>query len=89
MPHELPVTARQKTKRRNAFTNKISTDIQLSKAQLSNIIQLRRFLDVFLGKLAGPLVKVAALLAKNVLAPLVATASASAIDGDIQRKIRG
>ena len=39
-----------------------------------------------LGKFAGPLIKVVA-LAKNVFAPLGTMASASAIDGAIQRKI--
>ena len=39
LPHELFLTTRQKTKRRNAFTNNISTDIKLSKAQIYQIIQ--------------------------------------------------
>ena len=34
LPHELLLT-RQKTKLRNAFENNVSTDIQLSKAQIS------------------------------------------------------
>ena len=38
-------------------------------------------------KLAGPLLKVAIYLAKNVLAPLGKTAAASAIDTGIQKKI--
>ena len=42
-----------------------------------------------LSKLAGPLMKVAMPLAKNVLAPLVLTAAMSAIDGSIQKKIHG
>ena len=42
-----------------------------------------------LSKLAGPLLKVAMPLAKNVLAPLVLTAAMSAIDGSIQKKIHG
>ena len=33
MPHELILTARQKTKTRTAFANNISTDIKLSNAQ--------------------------------------------------------
>ena len=42
-----------------------------------------------LSKLAGPLLKVAMSLAKNVLAPLGLTAVMSAIDGSIQKKIHG
>ena len=35
LPHELLLTTRQKTKLRNAFNNNMSTDIKLSKAQIS------------------------------------------------------
>ena len=38
-PHELLLTTRQKAKLRNAFNNNMSTDLKLSKAQISNIIQ--------------------------------------------------
>ena len=44
LPHELLLTARQKTKLRNAFKNNMSTDIKLFKAQISEIIQSGRFL---------------------------------------------
>ena len=47
------------------------------------------FLSKLLSKLAGPLMKVAMPLAKNVLAPLGLTAAISAIDGSIQKKIHG
>ena len=40
-------------------------------------------------KLAGPLMKVALPLAKNVLAELGLTAAMSAVDGSIQKKIHG
>ena len=63
--HELLITARQKTKQRNAFENNISTDIKLSKAQISKIIQLEGFLDSLLIKLAGTFMKVALTLAKK------------------------
>ena len=53
LPHELLLTARQKTKVRNAFNNNASTDIKLSKAQINKIIQS----GGFLGKLVGPLLK--------------------------------
>ena len=37
--HELLLTARQKTKLRNAFNNNMSTDLKLFKTQISKIIQ--------------------------------------------------
>ena len=88
-PHELLITTRQNTKLRNAVNNNSATDIKLSKAQKKKIIQSGGFLDKLLSKLAGPLMKVALPLAKNVLAPLGLTAAMSAIDGSIQKKIHG
>ena len=41
LPCELFVTTTQTTKIRNTFANNKSTDIKLSKAQISNIIQVR------------------------------------------------
>ena len=89
LPHELLLTTRQKTKLRNAFNNNMSTDLTLSKAQISKIIQSGGFLGSLLSKLAGPLMKVVISLAKNVLTPLGITADASAIDAGIQNKIHG
>ena len=43
LPHELLVTARQKPKLRNAFNNNMSTDLKLSRAQISKIIQSGEF----------------------------------------------
>ena len=86
LPHEWLLTTRQKIKVRNAFNNNMSTDLKLSKAQISKIIQSGEFLGSLLSKLAGPLIKVAIPLAKNVLAPLGITAAASAIDAGIQKK---
>ena len=86
LPHELLLTTRQKTKLRNAFNNNMSTDLKLSKAQISKIIQSGGFLGSLLSKLAGPLMKVAIPLAKNVLAPLGFTAAASATDAGIPKK---
>ena len=60
------MTTRQKSELRNAFNNNMSTDIKLSKAQISKIIQSGTFLGSLLGKLAGPLTKVAVPLAKNI-----------------------
>ena len=67
----------------------MSTDLKLSKAPISKIIQSGGFLGSLLSKLAGPLMKVAIPLAKNVLAPLGITAAASAIDAGIKKKIHG
>ena len=67
----------------------MATDIKLSKAQRKKLIQSGGFLGKLLSKLAGPLMKVAMPLAKNVLAPLGLTAAMSAIDGSIQKKIYG
>ena len=67
----------------------MSTDLKLSKAQISKIIQSGGFLGSLLSKLAGPLMKVAVPLTLNILAPLVITAAASAIDAGIQKKIYG
>ena len=39
LPHELLLTTRQRTKLKNAFNNNMSTDIKLSKAQISKIIR--------------------------------------------------
>ena len=87
-PHELLLTTRQNTKLRNALNNS-ATDIKLSKAQIKKLIQSGGFLGKLLSKLAGPLMKVAMPLAKNVLTPLGLTAAMSAIDGSIQKKIHG
>ena len=66
LPHELLLTTKQKTKLRNAFNNNVSTDLKLSKAQISKIIQSGGFLGLLLSKLAGPLKKIAVPLAKRV-----------------------
>ena len=71
--HELLLTTRQRTKLRNAFNNNMSSDIKLSKAQVSKIIQSGGFLGSLWSKLASPLMKVAVL----------------AIDAGIKKKIHG
>ena len=48
LPHELLLTARQKTKLRNAFNNNMSTDLRLSKAQIIKIIQSRDFFSIII-----------------------------------------
>ena len=56
---------------------------------MSKTTQSGGFLGALLGKFASPFKKVAVSLAENVLAPLASIASASAIDGAIQRKMHG
>ena len=84
--HRVIVDNKTKNKIKNVFNNNKSTDLKLSKAQISKVIQSGGFLGSLLSKLAGPLMKVAIPLAKNVLAPLGITAAASAIDAGIQKK---
>ena len=92
-PHELLLTNRQVANLRKAFANYLSTDIKLSKTQISKMIQS----GGFLGRLLGPLLKtglpliknVIKPLAKSVLIPLGLTAAASAADAGIHKKILG
>ena len=90
LPHELLLTTRQITKLRNAIEDNMSTDIKLSKAQISKIIQSGGFLGKLLGlllKTGLPLIKnVIKPSAKSVLIPLGLTAAASATDAGIQKK---
>ena len=44
LPHELLLTTGQKAKLRNTFSNNMSTDIKLSRSQISKIIQSGGFL---------------------------------------------
>ena len=92
-PYELLLTSRQVANIRKAFANHLSTDVQLSKTQLSKMIQS----GGFLGRLLGPLLKIGLPLmksvikplAKSVLLPLGLTAAASAADAGIHKKILG
>ena len=88
LPHELLLMTRQKTKLRNTFNNNMSTDIKLSKAQITKIIQYGGFLGSLLSKLAGPLTKVTVPLENNILTPLGIIAAA-ATNAGIQKKIHG
>ena len=63
----------------------MSTDIKLSKGQVSKLIQSGWFLGSLLSKTAGPLMKVQAPLAKNILPLLGITTATSAIDSGIQK----
>ena len=57
LPHELLLITSQKPLLRYAFENNMSTDIKLSKTQMSKINQPGGFLGALLSKLAGPLMK--------------------------------
>ena len=66
----------------------MSTDIKLSKAQISKIIQS----GGFLGKILGPLLKTGLPLLKSVIKPLGLLgliAASSAIDSSVQKRIYG
>ena len=65
-PHKLLLTNSQVSNLRKAFANNLLTDIKLSKAQLSKMIQS----GGFLGRLLGTLLKIGLLLMKNVIKPL-------------------
>ena len=60
-----------------------------SKIQISKIIQSWVFLGSSLIKSADPLMKVAVLLAINILGPIGITAATSVIEAGIQKKIHG
>ena len=89
--NKLLITNREVAILHKAFANHLSTDIKLSKTQLSKMIQS----GWFLGRLLGPLPKAGLPLIKNVIAPLAKsvlillglTAAASAADARIHKKI--
>ena len=88
--HKLFLTNRQVANLRKAFANYLSTDINLSKTQISNMTQS----GGFLGRVLGPLLKTGLPLMKNaikplaksVLIPLGLAAAASAADVGIHKK---
>ena len=83
---KLLLTDRQVSRLRKAFGNNLSTNIKLSKTQLSKIVHLGEFL----GKILAPLLKnVLSPFGKSVLTPLGLTSAVSAKDAAIQRKMYG
>ena len=92
-PHKLLLTNRQVEILPKAFVNKSSTDINLSKTQLSKMVQS----GGLLGRRFGPLLKirlsliknVIKALAKSVLIPLGLTAAASVGNSGIHKIILG
>ena len=90
IPYKLLLTNRQVASLRKAFANNLSTDIKLSKIQISEMIQS----GVFLGRLRRPLLKTGLPLMKNVIKPLaksvlillgLTAAAASAADAAIHK----
>ena len=90
-PHKLLLTNRQVTNLRKALANYLSTDIKLSKTQLSKMIQS----GGFLGRFLSPLLKTELSLMKNIIQPLAnsvliplrLTAAVSAADPGIHKKL--
>ena len=85
-PHKLLLTNRQVANIRKVFANHTSTDIKLSKAQLTKV-QKGEFL-----RLLAPLLKSGLPLLKSVIKPLGMlglTAAASATDAAINKNILG
>ena len=68
-PHKLLLTNRPVSNLRKAFANNSSTDIKLSKTQLSKMMQSGEFL----GRLLGPFLKTGLPLMKNMIKPLAKT----------------
>ena len=62
---------------------------QITKAQISKIIQSGRILGSLLSKIAGPLMKVAVPFEKKYFIPLGKTAAPSAINAGFQKKMQG
>ena len=87
--HELYLTERQMEKWNKKIENNMSTDIKLSKSQISKIIKeggtLGRLLMSFLPRLIKPAISIG----KNILAPLRLSAAMSATDAAIQKKMYG
>ena len=91
--HKLLLTNRQVSNLRKSFVNNSSTDIELSKTQLSKMTESGGFLSRLLGPLLKtglPLIEnVIKPLAKSVLIPLGLMTAALAADGGIHKKILG
>ena len=89
--HELSLTNRQAANLREAFANNSSSDIKVSKNQLSNTLQS----EGFLGRRIDPLLKpglplmknLMKPLAKSVLIPIGLSAASPAADSEIHKKI--
>ena len=89
LPQELFLTTRQRTKIRNAFTNNISADIKLSKAQISKKSYSGGSFGSWLGNLGKKaLTNIAIPFARDNLPGLVSLLTSNAIN-KFERKISG
>ena len=81
MPHKLFLATRQTTKIRNVFANNLSTDIKLSKSQISKIIQSGGSFGSQLAYLGKNALKTAAIpLARDNLPGLVSNLTSNTIN---------
>ena len=86
LPHELFLATRETTKIRNAFVSNMPTDIKLSKAQKSKMIQSGRSSGSWLDNLGKRALKnIANYLARNNLLGLVSNLASN----KFERKING
>ena len=92
-PHKLLLADRQVANLCKAFANKSSTDIMLSRTELSKMIQpgglLGRLLDLLLKTGLSLMKNVIQALSKSVLIPFGVTVAASAADAGIHKQILG
>ena len=89
LPHESLLTTRQTAKIRNVFANNVSTDIKLSKAQISKIIQSGGYFGSWLGNLGKKaLANIAIPLARDNLPGVVSNLTSNSIN-KFERKISG
>ena len=89
LPHELLLASRQTTKIKDEFASNMSTDIKLSKAQISQIIQSGGSFGFSLGNLGKKaLTNIAIPLARENLPGLVGNLTSNAIN-KFERKISG
>ena len=88
LPHELFLTTRQTTKKINIFANNMSTDIKLSKAKLSEIIQSDGFICNMLNNLGKKVIAHLAFpLARDNLPGLVSDLASNATNKFERKKI--
>ena len=81
LPYELFLTTGQTTEIINAFPNNMSTNIKLSKIQISKIIQSGRCFGSWLGNLGNKaLINIAIPLARENLSGLVSNLISNAIN---------